>query len=555
MDKIWLKSYPEGVPESIDVDRHSSLVDMLMESVERYGDRPAFANMGHRMTYRELDTASRNFAGFLQSRLGLAKGDRLAIMSPNLLQYPVALFGALRAGLVVVNVNPLYTARELRHQLSDSGTTTILILENFCHVLEECLADTPVKTVITTRMGDLLPFPKSLIVDLVVKYVKQLVPAFHIPGTVTFSEALAQGASAPLEPVSLAHEDLAFLQYTGGTTGVAKGAMLSHGNMVANVEQAVAWIGPYLSPGSETVITALPLYHIFALTGNCFSFIRIGGLNHLVTNPRDMPGFVKELSKVRFSGITGVNTLFNGLLNTPGFSDVDFSSLKMSIGGGMAVQASVAKRWKETTGSTLLEAYGLTETSPTVTINPFDLESFNGSIGLPVSSTECRIVSDEGEMLGVGETGELCVRGPQVMVGYWERPEETRACLDAQGWLKTGDVARFDENGFVYLVDRKKDMIIVSGFNVYPSEIEEVVSSHPDVLEVGAIGVPDDQTGEAVKVVVVKRNPGLTRESLEAHCRENLTAYKCPKHVEFAAELPKSNVGKILRRELRESYG
>jgi len=555
VDKIWLKSYPDGVPERIDANRYGSLVDLFMESVDRYGERPAFANMGHQMTFSELDVASRNFAAFLQSRLGLGRGDRLAIMLPNLLQYPVALFGALRAGIVVVNVNPLYTARELRHQLEDSGTTTILVLENFAHVVEECLADTPLRTVITTRMGDLLPFPKSLIVNLVVKYVKHLVPAYRIADTLTFSEALTQGASAQLEPVALGHADLAFLQYTGGTTGVAKGAMLSHGNMVANVEQAVAWIGPYLSSGSEIVITALPLYHIFALTGNCFSFVKIGGLNHLITNPRDMPGFVRELSQVRFTGITGVNTLFNGLLNTPGFADVDFSSLKMCIGGGMAVQASVAKRWKETTGSTLLEAYGLTETSPTVTINPFDLEAFNGSIGLPVPSTECCIRDDDGDLLGVGETGELCVRGPQVMAGYWERPDETQACLDADGWLKTGDVARFDEDGFIYLVDRKKDMINVSGFNVYPSEIEEVVSSHPDVLEVGAIGVPDDQTGEAVKVVVVKRSPGLTRESLEAHCRENLTAYKCPKHVEFAVELPKSNVGKILRRELRENYG
>jgi long-chain acyl-CoA synthetase len=485
----------------------------------------------------------------------LLPGDRLAIMLPNLLQYPIALFGALRAGLTVVNVNPLYTARELRHQLGDSGTTTIVILENFAHVLEECLADTPVKTVITTRLGDLLSFPKSVIVNFAVKYLKHLVPAFQIENTIDFNDVLSRGASEPLLSVQLSHDDLAFLQYTGGTTGIAKGAMLTHGNVVANVEQSTAWMEPYLSHSEEIVITALPLYHIFALTGNCFAFVKIGGLNYLITNPRDMKGFVRELANIPFTGITGVNTLFNGLLNTPGFARVDFSALKMSIGGGMAVQASVARRWREVTGKTLLEAYGLTETSPTVCINPFDIESFNGSVGLPVSSTECCVKSDGGDTLGVGETGELCVRGPQVMKGYWQRPEETRACLEPAGWFHTGDIARIDEQGFVYLVDRKKDMILVSGFNVYPSEIEEVVSAHPDVLEVGAIGVSDEQTGEAVKIVVVKRNPGLTRESLDAHCRANLTAYKCPKHVAFATELPKSNVGKILRRELREIYG
>ena len=555
VDKFWLKSYPNGVPATIDASRHASLVEMFDDSVGEFGERPAFANMGRTLSFDEIDALSRDFAGYLQSRLSLQKGDRFAIMLPNLLQYPVALFGALRAGLTVVNVNPLYTPRELRYQLADSGTTAILILENFAHVLEECLAETPVKTVITTRLGDLLAFPKSLIVDLVVKYVKQLVPAYDIPGTVRFSDALSQGGAACVQPVELGHDDLAFLQYTGGTTGIAKGAMLSHGNILANVEQSTAWIGPYLERGAETVITALPLYHIFALTGNCFSFVKIGGLNHLITNPRDMPGFVRELKSIRFTAITGVNTLFNGLLHTPGFTDVDFSALKMCIGGGMAVQASVAERWKQVTGTTLLEAYGLTETSPTVCINPFELQSFNGSIGLPVSSTECCIKNDAGEVLGIGETGELCVRGPQVMQGYWQRPEETRECMEPDGWFHTGDIAYFDEKGFVYLVDRKKDMILVSGFNVYPGEIEEVVSSHPDVLEVGAIGVPDEQTGEVVKIVVVKRNPGLTRESLEAHCRANLTAYKCPKHVEFATELPKSNVGKILRRELRETYG
>ncbi len=555
VDKIWLDSYAEGVPAQIDAERYASLAELLQDSVERFGERPAFANMGKTLSFDELDVLTRDFAAFLQSRLGLSKGDRLAIMMPNLLQYPVALFGALRAGLAVVNVNPLYTPRELRHQLADSGTSTIVILENFAHVLEECLAETPVETVITTRLGDLLPFPKSVIVNLAVKYVKQMVPAFQIANTVRFTDAISQGKAAALETVNLCHDDLAFLQYTGGTTGVAKGAMLTHGNMVANVEQATAWMGPYLSNGEETVITALPLYHIFALTGNCFAFIRIGGLNYLITNPRDMPGFVRELAKVRFTGITGVNTLFNGLLHTPGFADIDFSNLKMSIGGGMAVQASVAEKRREVTGNTLVEAYGLTETSPTVCINPFDIEVFNGSIGLPVSSTECCIKNDDGGTLGIGETGELCVRGPQVMKGYWGRPEETRACVESDGWFHTGDIAYFDERGFVYLVDRKKDMILVSGFNVYPSEIEEVVSGHPDVLEVGAIGVPDDRSGEAVKIIVVKRSPGLTEESLDEYCRANLTAYKCPKQVVFVNDLPKSNVGKILRRELRESYG
>lgn len=553
--RFWLESYPEGIPERIDADHYASLAELFEDSVHRYGERPAFANMGRTLSFNELDVLSSHFAAFLQARLGLGKGDRLAIMLPNLLQYPVALFGALRTGVTVVNVNPLYTPRELRHQLSDSGTTTILVLENFAHVVEECLAQTPVRTVITTRMGDLLAFPKSLIVNLVVKYVKQLVPAYHISGTMSFPDALSQGASEDLEPVALNHDDLAFLQYTGGTTGVAKGAMLTHGNMVANVEQATAWMRPYLSDGEETVITALPLYHIFALTANCFSFLKIGGLNYLITNPRDMPGFVRELRNVHFTGITGVNTLFNGLLHAPGFADVNFSALKMTIGGGMAVQASVAEKWREVTGTMLLEAYGLTETSPTVCINPFDIEAFNGSIGLPVSSTECCIKNDGGDTLEIGEIGELCVRGPQVMKGYWERPEETRACMEPNGWFHTGDIARFDKQGFIYLVDRKKDMILVSGFNVYPSEIEEVVSAHPGVLEVGAIGVPDEQSGEVVKIVVVKRNPGLTKESLLEHCRVNLTAYKCPKHVEFANDLPKSNIGKILRRELREKFG
>jgi long-chain acyl-CoA synthetase len=555
MEKYWLQHYPRGVPAEIDSNEYDSLVAIFLASVERFGDRPAFANMGKTLTFEEVDGLSRDFAAFLQSELGLEKGERVAIMMPNLLQYPVALFGALRAGLTVVNVNPLYTARELKHQLGDSGAAAIVVLENFAHVLEKCLTETPVEHVIVTRMGDLLDFPKSVIVNVVVKYVKQLVVPFTIGNTIDFKDALARGARASLEPVELGHDDLALLQYTGGTTGTAKGAMLTHGNMVANVQQASAWMAPLLTPGKEIIVTALPLYHIFALTANCFSFVKSGGLNYLITNPRDLRRFVREIASLKFTAITGVNTLFNGLLNTPGFDKCDFSELKMALGGGMAVQRSVAERWKKVTGVTLVEAYGLTETAPAACINPLSIEEFTGSIGLPIPSTECCVKDDDGNILGIEEIGELCVRGPQVMKGYWKRPEESHECLNSHGWLRTGDIARIDERGYVYLVDRKKDMIIVSGFNVFPNEIEDVVAAHPGVLEVGAIGVPDDATGEAVKIVVVKKNPGLTQEDLESHCRANLTRYKCPRYVEFATELPKSNVGKILRRELRERYG
>ena len=555
MDKIWLQSYPRGVPAEIDTDRYRSLVDMLDASVARFRERPAFFSMGTTITYGELDRLTRDFAAFLQSECRLAKGERLAIMTPNVLQYPVALFGALRAGLTVVNVNPLYTARELASQLQDAEVSAMVILENFAHVLEECLERVDVASVITTRLGDMLAFPRSWLVNAVVKHVKRLVPPYRIPGEIRFPAALQRGRAASFEPIELGHDDLAFLQYTGGTTGTAKGAMLTHGNMVANVQQATAWMSPITKEGAEIVITALPLYHVFALTANCLSFVATGGLNYLITNPRDMRGFVKTLSGVRFTSITGVNTLFNGLLNTRGFAELDFSALKMALGGGAAVQRSVAERWKQVTGVTLVEAYGLTETAPAVCINPLDLPEFNGSIGLPISSTECCIRNEAGDELPVGEVGELCVRGPQVMKGYWRSPEETRACLSDDGWLRTGDIARMDERGFVYIVDRKKDMINVSGFNVYPNEVEAVVAEHPDVLEVGAIGVPSNETGETVKIVVVKRNPALTRESLEAHCRSRLTAYKRPRLVDFATELPKSNVGKILRRELRERYG
>ena len=555
MNKIWLDRYPEGIPATIDPSEYSSIVDVFERSVRQYSTLPAFSNFGKSISFADLDRLSGNFAAFLQSHLGMHKGDRISLMMPNLLQYPIALFGALRAGLVVVNTNPLYTARELTQQLQDSGAKAVVILENFAHTLEECIGDTQVEHVLVTRMGDLLDFPKSMLVNLVVKYVKKMVPPFDLPNAIGFKDAIGNHATAQRREVELNADDIAFLQYTGGTTGVAKGAMLSHGNMVANVMQASAWLKPFVREGKEVVITALPLYHIFSLTANCMTFMKQGGLNVLITNPRDMKGFVAELAKLRFTTITGVNTLFNGLLNTAGFSDLDFSALRIALGGGMAVQRSVAERWKSTTGVTLVEAYGLTETSPAACINPLDLKEFNGCIGLPLSSTECTIMDDESRQLAQGETGELCVRGPQVMKGYWNRPSETKNCLSEDGWLRTGDIARMDEAGFFTLVDRKKDMILVSGFNVYPNEIEEVVSRHPDVLEVGAIGVPDEGSGEVVKIVVVKRSQGLTEETLEAFCRENLTGYKCPKFISFVKELPKSNVGKILRRELRDSGG
>jgi len=554
VNKVWLENYPEGVPHEIDPDAIASIVDVFERSVRRYPDRPAFSNLGATLTFSEVDGMSRAFAAYCQKRLGLVKGDRLAIMMPNLLQYPVVLFGALRAGLAVVNTNPLYTARELRHQLADSGTRAIVILENFAHELQACIDDTPVETVIVTRMGDLLPFPKSMIVNAVVKYVKKMVPAYRIPAARAFKAVLGEANALSFDRVELRSDDVAFLQYTGGTTGVSKGAVLTHRNMTSNMQQAGAWVRPLVEEGDEVVITALPLYHIFALTANCLLYSSIGGLNYLITNPRDMPGFVRELGKTRFTAITGVNTLFNGLLNTPGFDQLDFSSLKISLGGGMAVQRDVAERWKRVTGCTLVEAYGLTETAPAVCINVIDLEEFNGAVGLPVPSTECRVQDDDGSVLGINEVGELCVRGPQVMKGYWNRPDETREALQSDGWLKTGDMATIDEKGFVRIVDRKKDMILVSGFNVYPNEVEDVVAMHPGVREVGAIGVDDERTGEAVKIIVVKEDSGLTAEALQQHCRENLTGYKCPRHIEFADDLPKSNVGKILRRELREMY-
>jgi long-chain acyl-CoA synthetase len=556
MEKVWLKSYPNGVPVEIDPDAFSSINAIFDQSVVHYAERPAFTNFGKSISFAELDEQCRAFAAYLEKRVGLKKGDRIAIMMPNLLQYPVAMFAALRAGLIVVNTNPLYTARELNHQLTDAGVSAIVIVENFAHVLEQCIDETPVKTVIVTRMGDMLPPLKGTIVNLVVKYVKRLVPGYHLPGAIPFKSALEEGKALNLTPVKVTGDDIAFLQYTGGTTGVAKGAMLTHRNIVANVEQAAAWLKPFTDPDEpDIVITALPLYHIFSLTANCMVFMRSGGMSFLITNPRDMKGFVKELTGLKFTVITGVNTLYNGLLNTPGFENLDFSRLRIALGGGMAVQRSVAERWRSITGTTLIEAFGLTETSPAVSINPLDVEEFSGSIGLPVPSTEVCVRDENKNDLGFNEPGELCVRGPQVMKGYWERQEETAKSIDSDGWFYTGDMATIDEHGFLHIVDRKKDMILVSGFNVYPNEVEDAVALHPDVLEVGAIGVPDESSGEAVKLIVVKKNPALTEEKLKEHCRQKLTGYKRPRYITFAKELPKSNVGKILRRELREQYG
>ena len=551
-ERIWLKSYPPGIPAEIDPNAYRSIVELLESACDRFRHRPAFANMGRVLRYDDVDRLSRQFASFLVNELGLRKGERVAIMLPNVLQYPIALFGVLRAGLTVVNTNPLYTARELRHQLGDSGASAIVVLDNFAATLAEVLHEVPCRHVITTGLGDLLGLPKSALVNFVVRRVKKLVPPYAIPGAIRFNAALRLGARKALPRIELGHDDLAFLQYTGGTTGVAKGAMLSHGNMVANMLQASCWLGTTLREGEEVIITAIPLYHIFALTANCLVFMKTGGLNVLITNPRDMPGFVRELRRVRFTAMTGVNTLFNGLLNTPGFDRLDFSRFKFTMGGGMAVQRVVAERWKKVTGVTLVEAYGLTETSPAACVNPLDLPEYNGSIGLPLPSTECSVQDDDGRLLGPGEVGELCIRGPQVMKGYWQRPEETAKVLSADGWLHTGDIARMDEQGFFYIVDRKKDMILVSGFNVYPNEIEDVVAQCPGVLEVAAVGVPDEKSGEAVKVVVVRKDPNLTEETIRAHCRANLTGYKQPKYIEFRDSLPKTNVGKILRRELRE---
>jgi long-chain acyl-CoA synthetase len=552
MDKIWLQSYQEGVPAEIDLSEFQSLGEMFEKSAAQYRDRVAYINMGAELTYGELDKLSRDFAAYLQSVLKLPQGARVAIMMPNVLQYPVCMFGALRAGYTVVNCNPLYTPRELEHQLKDSGAEAIVILENFAHTLEHVIGKTPVKHIVMARLGDMLGFPKSAIVNFVVKHVKKMVPAWSLPRAVNFGMALGKGARADFKPVKVTQDDIAFLQYTGGTTGVSKGAMLTHRNILANVAQAHAWIKPVIREGGELIVTALPLYHIFALTANCFTFIKIGASNLLITNPRDIPAFVAELAKYPFTVLTGVNTLFNALLHNAAFAELDFSIFKLTLGGGMAVQKAVADKWKAVTGHPLIEAYGLTETSPAATMNPLNITAFNGAIGVPISSTEVAIRDDSGFDVALGERGELCIRGPQVMKGYYNRPEETANVFMADGFLRTGDVAVMDEKGFVRIVDRKKDMILVSGFNVYPNEVEDVVAMHPGVLEVAAIGVPDEKSGEAVKIFVVRKDPSLTAEALIAHCRDSLTGYKVPGKVEFRDELPKTNVGKILRRELRD---
>lgn len=551
MDKRWLSRYPKDVPAEINPEKYASLADMFENAVKRFADQPAYINQGKVMTFRRLETRSRAFAAYLQNSLGLKKGDRVALMMPNLLQYPIALFGVLRAGMVVVNVNPLYTPRELEHQLNDCGAKAIVIVSNFAHTLEKVVDKTQIEHVVLTRLGDQLSVGKRSLVNFVVKYIKKLVPKYHLPGAISFRSALQQGRSLQYVKPNITPEDLALLQYTGGTTGVAKGAMLTHRNMIANMEQARVAYLPLLTVGHEMVVTALPLYHIFALTVNCLLFMEVGGCNLLITNPRDLKGMVKELGRYPFTALTGVNTLFNALVNDEDFRELDFSHLHITVGGGMSVQRSVAERWEKLTGTHLLEGYGLTECSPLVAGNPCDLRQYSGSIGLPVASTDIRLVDDNGEDVPEGEAGELWVKGPQVMQGYWMRPEATNEVLK-DGWMATGDIVVMDEQGFMKIVDRKKDMILVSGFNVYPNEIEDVVSQHPKVLEVAAIGVPTPVSGETVKIYVVKKDPSLTKDELLTHCRGGLTGYKVPKIVEFRDELPKSNVGKILRKNLRD---
>lgn len=547
----WYSSYPEGVPENINEKEYNSIVDLIDQSYEKYADKPAFHCMGKTYNYSEIDQLSKKFAAYLQHNLKLEKGARVALMMPNILQYPIALFGILRAGMVAVNVNPLYTDRELEHQLKDAGVEAIVIFENSAHILEKVRAKTEVKHVITTGIGDLLGFPKSLIVNFVIKHVKKMVPDWTISDAVNFKDALAQGDESKFKRATVGLSDTAFLQYTGGTTGVAKGAELTHGNIVANMIQARTWIGTEIEEGKEIIITPLPLYHIFSLTANCFVFSSIGALNVLITNPRDIPGFVKELSKWKFTAFTGVNTLFNALLNSEDFRNLDFSSLKLALGGGMAVQKAVAENWKKTTKSTLVEAYGLTETSPAACINPLDIPDYNGTIGVPIPSTIVKVLDDDGNEVAQGEPGELAISGPQVMRGYWNRPEETAKVMTSDGFFKTGDIAVMDEKGFFKIVDRKKDMILVSGFNVYPNEVEDAVVTHPGVLEAAAIGIPNEKSGEVVKLFIVKKDKALTEDKVIEHCRSVLTGYKVPKIVEFRDELPKSNVGKILRKDLR----
>ena len=552
MEKLWLNSYEQGVNAEIDITQYSSISDVFRQSVEKFAHQPAFQNMGKTLTYAEVGKLAEDFASYLQNVLKLPRGERVAIMLPNLLQYPIALFGILQAGLVAVNTNPLYTPRELEHQLKDSGATTIIVLENFANTLELVLPRTQIKHVIVASVGEMFGFFKGTLMNFVLRKIKKMVPEYRISGAIPFQTTLKEGAAHTFRPVTLTREDTALLQYTGGTTGVAKGAVLSHGNICANMLQAKEWIKFQLREGKETVIAALPLYHIFALTVNLMIFTNAGSKIILITNPRDMKGFIGELKKERISVFIGVNTLFNGMVNQPDFATVDFSNLRLTLGGGMATQKAVAEKWKKITGTPIVEAYGLTEASPGVCCNPLNIEAYSGGIGLPVPSTEVELRDADGKEVGIGQPGELWVRGPQVMKGYWNRPEETAKTIDARGFLETGDIAVMDEKGWLKLVDRKKDLIVVSGFNVYPNEIEEVVSHNDKVMEVACIGVPNEKTGEALKVFVVKKDPSLTKEELIAFCRSELTAYKVPKDIEFRDELPKSNVGKILRRELRE---
>jgi long-chain acyl-CoA synthetase len=550
VNKPWLAQYPAGVPAEIDMQRFASLADVLSASCQRFADLPAYSSMGVSMSFRELDEASHAFAAWLQKSAKLQRGDRVALMMPNQLQYPVALFGALRAGMVVVNVNPLYTPRELQHQLKDADAQAVVVLENFAHTLEQVIANTQLRAVVTTQVGDLLPPLKRLLTNAVVKHVKKMVPAWRLPGSVGWRDALAAGRKQPLDAVALGH-DLAFLQYTGGTTGVAKGARLTHGNLVANVLQVGVWMSPNLQEGKETLILPLPMYHVFALTG-ALSFFSQGAQVVLVANPRDMPDFLKVLGRAPFTAIIGVNTLFRSLLDAPGFAAIDLRPLKLAVAGGMAVQQVVAKRWKERAGVPLVEGYGLTETSPVAIANPVTIQEWSGQIGVPLPSTEAAILDEDGGAIPFGEVGEICLRGPQVMKGYWNQPEESAKMFTPDGWLRTGDMGLMDSRGSVRITDRKKDMIIVSGFKVFPNEIEDVLTLHPDVLEAAAIGVQDERSGEAVKVVVVSANQGLTEVDVLAHCKRHLTGYKMPRVVEFRTEpLPKSNIGKILRRELR----
>jgi len=553
VEKIWLKSYPPGVPAELPQPEFKSVREMIEFCLSEYADRPAYSNMGTTLRYADLDRLSMQFACYLQQDLGLLKGERVAFMLPNVLQYPVALVGAFRAGLVVVNANPLYTARELRHQLADSGAKCIVILENFAHVLQEVVGDTRIEHVVTTRIGDLLRFPHGAIVNFVLQYIKKAVPAYSLPGSITMRAALKAGEGRSVDTVELGLADIAFLQYTGGTTGLSKGAMLSHRNMVYNVHQSLAWqAGVFDGEERLVLITALPLYHIFSLQTNCLGIMLQGGESVLITNPRDLPAFVKELSRHRFVFITGVNTLFAALLNTPAFAALDFSALRLTVGGGMAVQEAISTRWQKLTGRPIIQAYGLTETSPAAVVNPLEATSFNGSIGLPISSTEVRICDDAGNDVALGELGEICIRGPQIMEGYWQKPEETGKVMLPGGWFRSGDIGRMDERGYVFIEDRKKDMILVSGFNVYPNEIEAVVAELPGVLEAAAIGKPDEKSGEIVKLFVVKSAPSLTEDQVRQHCRDQLTGYKVPREIEFRDDLPKTNVGKILRRALRD---